>query len=117
MKAFHFSLYSISDLQPEVYMMMAVSVGSGGEGEIEELEPREMTSDILWNATMSVGGGAGMDLWSGMVTTAMLCLKAATADTIQSAQVLAYNTILSLGLTPNSLSPLPNWSALVFKSV
>merc|ERR1719186_814643 len=26
---------------------------------VEELEPREITSEILWNATVSVGGGAG----------------------------------------------------------
>ena len=49
-------------VEPEVYMMMAESLGSGGEEGMEDLEPIVTTSDILWKVVLDVGGGVGSAL-------------------------------------------------------
>ena len=48
---------------PLVYMMMAVSEGSGGASAWVEDEPEERTEENLWKLTVSVLAGIGSPLW------------------------------------------------------
>lgn len=54
---------------PLVYMMMAVSEGSGGASAWVEDEPEERTEENLWKLIVSVLAGIGSPLWLGMTTT------------------------------------------------
>ena len=49
-------------VEPEVYMMMAVSPGLGGATAAAEAEPSLITSSNLWKVTPSTWGGVAMAL-------------------------------------------------------
>ena len=51
---------------PLVYMMIAVSDGSGGDSPCEEEEPVERTEENLWKLTVSEFSGKGSALWLKM---------------------------------------------------
>ena len=48
---------------PLVYMMIAVSDGSGGDSPCAEEEPVDRTEENLWKLTVSVFSGKGSALW------------------------------------------------------
>jgi len=54
---------------PEVYMIMAVSWGPGGEHEMCEVDPEDRIDENRWKETVAVSGGRGAGLWLGITIT------------------------------------------------